>query len=151
MLLMCWWQLKKGFELTSTECPLPRVPWRGSTWMAATERNPHPRKAQTLQLKLPEVISTRSHVCSASANTVPDLFVVLPNTLAASPKAASDGPVRETRAAAPASRPSAARLLTACVHPNAAQKRQNTSFIQWHAAEFVAVLLRHSPHLAAGP
>ncbi len=79
-----------------------------------------------MQLKLAEVISTRSHVCSASAKTVPDLFVVLPNTLAASPNAASDGPVRETRAAAPASRPSAARLLTACVHPNAAQKRQNT-------------------------
>ena len=46
---MCWWQLQKGFEFTSTGCHLPRVPLRGSTWMVATKRSPHPRKAQTLR------------------------------------------------------------------------------------------------------
>ena len=101
---------------TSAGCLLPHVPWRDSTLMATAMRSPHQHRAQILK-KLGRQRSARHTewacpVCVTSSS--PDLLVVLPKTLAASPKAASDGPLRLTRAAVPASRPKAARRLTAC-------------------------------------
>ena len=88
----------------------------------------------------------------ASAQMSPDLFVVLPKTFAASPNAASDGPVRVTRAAAPASRLSAARLLTACVHPGTwIDDSRGMCTASASGISAVSELLRHSPRLAAEP
>lgn len=88
----------------------------GSTWMGATMRSPLQRKVRNLQWDSAQAdwSSRSTNQTDKPAHPLPDLFVVLPKTLAASPKAASDGPVLVMRAAAPASSPKAARLLTAC-------------------------------------